>query len=119
MSNATSNALKLVNPEFDFEFMGEQFRIRKANLDKAIQYQTKVKELNDAKDPSAHLGIVAFCVYIMLKEKKPDLTEAIVRENIPGDVDPLDVLTKLGFISPDRMEKTRAIEEALTKKIAS
>lgn len=117
MSDATT--YRLVNPEFDFEFMGQTYRVRKANLDKAIQYQKKIKELSEAKDDTPTLSIVAFCIYIVLKDKVADLTEDVVRQNVSADVDPLDVLTTLGFISPDKKEKVRIVEEAITKKATS
>lgn len=116
---STPSAYKLANPEFTFELDGKEYRVRKANLDKAIMYQKRLRELNDAKDDSAHLSIVAYCTYLVLRDCDPSMTEEKVRGLLPADIDPLDILSTLGFISPAKAEKAKAIEEALVKKANS
>jgi hypothetical protein len=109
----------LVNSEFDFSWNGQVYRIRKANLDKAVQYQKKAKELGDAKDPSADIKLAAYCIYIVLKDKDASITEQSVIENTPADIDVIECLTNLGFISPKRMEAVNKIREVIEKKATS
>lgn len=108
---------RLTNSEFEFEFNGTVYNIRKANLDKAAQYQQKVKELTEAKDPQADSKIIAFCISLVLQEKDNAITSEFVMQNAPADIDPVECLTMLGFINPKRLEATRKLQEALTKKI--
>lgn len=105
--------IKLVNPEFGFEFMGKSYRLRQATLDKAVQYQQKVKELQG--DPSADAKLVSFCIYIMLKDQEVDLNEDIVMQNTPANIDSLELLTELGFINPSRL----ALAKKATQKVLS
>jgi hypothetical protein len=109
--NEDASLIKLVNPNFSFEFMGVVYEIRKATLDKAIQYQEKIKSLKD--DSTADLKLVAFCIYIMLKSQIPELTEQIVMENVPADIDTLQTLSTLGFISPTKLALTKAIQNKI------
>ncbi len=116
-TNNEDTLIKLVNPEFDFHFMGEEYRIRKATLDKAIQYQQKIKELDG--DPAADSKIIAFCIYIMLKEKNPELTEEVVMLHTPADVDGLEILTKLGFINPSKLAMAKKVQENIMNQLTS
>ena len=109
-----NSILRLVNPEFEFEFIGNVYKLRKATLEKAIEYQQKIKELNN--EPGSDAKLLAFCIFIMLKEQVPYLTEEEVLKNIPADVDTLEVLAKLGFINPSKLEQANKIREALIKK---
>ncbi len=108
---------KLVNAQFDFEFDGKTYRLRKATLDKAVQYQAKIKEL--AGDPAADAKVVAFCVYIMLKESEPTLTEDYILTHIPADIDILELLTTLGFINPTKLELARKIQSQMETKLTT
>lgn len=110
-----STLLNLVNPEFKISFMEKDYQLRKATLDKAVQYQQKIKETEN--DPAQDSKLIAFCIFIMLKEKEPDLTEQQVFENLPADLDYLEVLTMLGFINPSRLAVVRATQEAVMKKL--
>lgn len=106
----------LVNPEFQFEFGGEKFDLKKANLSKAIQYQTRVKELATENDPNPDLKIVAYCIYLVLKHVKPECTEEWVIDNTPAEIDVIECLTTLGFISPKRAETAKKIGDEAIKK---
>ena len=111
-----NSIVKLVNPEFDFEFMGNSYRIRKATLDKLISYQNKVKDLEG--DAGADSKLIAHCIYIMLKDKIEGLTEQTVLENTPADIDILDILSKLGFISPSKMKTVKGIQDLVQDKLS-
>lgn len=106
--------VKLVNPKFEIEFMGKTYSIRKATLDKAVQYQQKIKEIE--KDPAADAKLVAYCLWIMLKDEEPELTEDTVFKNIPADINPLEILTTLGFMNPSNLEMIKKVQEALDNK---
>lgn len=115
--NENNSIFRLVNPNFKFEFMGEVYNIRKATLDKAVQYQVRVKELSDSKDFAADAKIVAFCIKIMLEDSIKDLTEEKVLKNIPANIDTLKVLTSLGFMSPTTLNQAKKVQENLRKSI--
>jgi hypothetical protein len=112
--NKDNSIFRLVNPEFEFEFMGKVYKLRKATLDKAVEYQAKIKQFNDA--PGSDSKLVAFCVYIMLKDQVPELTEDIALQNIPADIDALEVLSILGFIKPSRLEQANKIRDLLINR---
>ena len=110
-----SSLLKLTNPEFEFEFAGQNYTVRKANLDKAVQYQEKVKELMGNKDAGSDLKLVAYCIYLILKDQITDLTFEQVMQGTPADIDVVECLVTLGFINPKKAEVTKKIEEAIAK----
>lgn len=110
---------RLVNPEFDFEFGGKKYHVRKANLEKAVQYQRKVKELRDSNVESPDLLIVAYCIYLVLRDVDQNITEEVVLQQTPADIDVLGCLSTLGFMSPTKADVARAIESAIAKKQAT
>lgn len=114
-----STLIKLVNPEFELEFNGKTYRVRKANLDKVVQYYQKIDELSKTKDPSTDYKLVAFCIYLVLHSVDHSITEQQVLENTPGDLDVMDMLSTLGFINPRKMEKARQLQEAIVKKLTT
>jgi hypothetical protein len=110
----------LTNPEFNFTFNGKMYRVRKANLDKAIQYQMKVKELSAIKDGSGDGKIVAFAIFLVLKDyekENPGFTEQYVLDNTPGDIDFIECMTTLGFINPNKVQLAKTIQETLQKNL--
>lgn len=109
--------IKLTNPEFQIEFDGKEYMVRKANLDKVVQYFQKVQELQDAKDPAGDFKIVSFCLFLLLKDKIPDLTQDIVAQNVPGDIDVIDTLATLGFINPEKVRTAKNLQKAVIEKL--
>ena len=55
----------------------------------------------------------------MIHSVDETITEENVLEKTPGDIDVIDILTKLGFISPRNTEKAKKLEEAVMKKLTS
>lgn len=110
-----NSIVNLVNPEFDFGFMGVTYHLRKATLDKLIMYQEKVKELEN--NPSSDAKLTAYSIYIMLRDKIENLTEQTVLENTPADVDTISILETLGFMSPTKAQMAKNIQEILEKKL--
>lgn len=95
---------KLINPEFDFEWNGETFHLKKANISKVVQYQKRARELSLQNEAGTELQLGAYAIYLMLKEFKPDITEEDVLNNTPGDIEVLDLFVKLGFLNPARIK---------------
>lgn len=117
MDNSTTTLINLINPEFDINFDGATYRIRKATLDKAVAWQTKVKELDN--DPASNLKIMAYCIYIMLKDKIPDLSEEYVLSHIPADIDSMELMVQLGFLNPSSLELVRAAKAQILSKLTT
>ena len=113
--NKNNSIINLVNPEFDFGFNGKIYHLRKATLDKAVQYQGKIKELtNDAGGDSK---LLAYCIWLMLKDQDPALTEEFVLNNTPADSSVIDILSVLGFINPSKLDQANKIKETVIKKL--
>lgn len=108
--------MRLTNPEFQFEFMGKEYTLRKATLDKAVQYQIKAKELIKEEATASDAKLGAYCVWLMLKDKEPTLTEDVVMSNIPADTNILELLTFLGFTSPSKLKEAQEIQSLLKKE---
>lgn len=98
------DGLKLINPEFEFGFAGKEYKIRRANLEKVILFQKKMVELADAKDSAVDLKGAGYCLYLILKDADPSITENWVMENAPGDLDAYEVFENLGFMSRQKVE---------------
>lgn len=109
-----NSLVKMVNPTFTFEFAGKTYQVRKATLDKAVAYQQRVKELKS--DAGQELLLVAYCIYLILKDYDAEITEKFVLENTPADIDIIEVLTQLGFLSPTKMAQVKAMEAAVLKQ---
>jgi hypothetical protein len=108
---------QLVNPPITFKFAGKEYQVKKANLEKALLYQRRLKELNEQKATSPELRLSAYAIFIVLKDVDPEITEDFVLQNTPADIDVLECLTMLGFMSPQQMERARKVEESITKKL--
>ena len=102
---------RLVNPKFTLEFMGKSYEMRKATLDKAIQYQKRLMEI--LKEQGAGLKIASYCIYLMLKDLEPSITEEIVLQNTPADIDVNECLVMLGFVNQSKSVITKKMEEKL------
>lgn len=101
----------IVNPEFDFDFQGTIYRLRKATLDKIVQFKLKFRELNDTKDADGDIKLLAYAIYIMLKDKNPDITLDFVMQNTPLDFEITQCLQVLGFINPNKTEANLPIQK--------
>lgn len=110
---------ELVRPEFTFNFNGKEYRLRKANIRKAIEYRQKMDELQKEKDPASDPKLAAFCIYIMLKDQDPDITEDYIYDNLPGDFDMMDLLTVLGFMNPQKKEFAKKLQAVIDQKLIS
>ncbi len=104
-------ALSLINAEFPVEIAGETYQVKKANLEKVIQFQTRFSELTDAKDPAAEIKSAAYCLFLILKDAKPEITEEWVLKNLPGDVDFANIIEQFGFMSRQKMTIIKALTQ--------
>lgn len=102
---------QMVNPEFDFVFAGKTFHLRKATLDKAVMYQQKAKDLGESKDIAADIKLLAYCIYIMLRDQDKTITEQWVMENAPATLNVLETLVTLGFISTSLLKTINQVVE--------
>lgn len=98
---------KIINSEFDFEFNGKSYRVRKATLGTIISYQNKLKELQEANEPGKEIRMAAYCIYLALKDSDPAITEQYVLENTPATIDLMGCLAELGFMSPKKTEPVK------------
>lgn len=103
------DALKLINAEQPLEFNGETYQVKKANIAKVILFQTKFNELSDAKDPAIESKTAAYCLYLILKDVKLDVTEQWVLENAPGDISFADVVEQFGFMNRQKVAILRKV----------
>ena len=110
---------QLVNPAFTFSFAGKEYQVKKANLEKAVLYQQKIKELKESQVFAMDLKLVAYCIYIVLKDVDPNITEDFVFQNTPADIDIGDCLTMLGFMRPQQNELAKKIEKELQKSLTT
>lgn len=109
------DGLNLINPEFDFTFAGTTYKVKKATLDKVILFQTKFAQLTEAKDPAIEKKMAAYCLYLVLKSVKADVTEEWVQENTP-DVEFPDVVEQFGFLNRQKVEILREVLNRGIKK---
>jgi hypothetical protein len=91
---------KLVNPDFDFEWNGQIYQIKKATLSDVVAYQKKMKELLDSKEIGWEVRLASYCLFLALRNKIQGLTEEQVMDNTPADIDMQKLLLTLGFMKP-------------------
>lgn len=102
-------AIELLNPEISFKFAGKEYFVRKASLKLGILYQQKVRELLEAKSVTVDLLLVAYCIYLVLRESDPSISEDYVQSNTPADINVLETLTTLGFMNPNQAAKAKTL----------
>lgn len=103
------DALKLINPEFTIEFADREFKVRKANLEKVILFQTRMLELADQKSKTLEVDMAAYCIYLILSASDQTITEDWVKKNAPGDIDPYEIFEKLGFMSRQKVDLMKTL----------
>ena len=92
----------LTNASFDFLFAGKIYSIKKANLRQVMEWQTKILELGkNTKTPDA--AVVVPALLIILHATDPTVDENYILDNAPGDIDIMETLLTLGFISQQKV----------------
>lgn len=105
--------LKLVNESIVFTFDGKDYEIKKANLGQVIKFQRKAKEIAAENDAAGDLLMAANAIFLALKPYAPELTEDEVLEKCPGDLNVMDTLEQLGFMSQEKAKLARRVQENL------
>jgi hypothetical protein len=100
----TDSLIKLTNPKFALEWNEEVLQVHKASLQKVAMFQARAQELIAEKTSGMEPKLIAYCLWLILKEVKPGITEEDVLSAAPGDLNFQDITTKLGFLSPTKME---------------
>jgi hypothetical protein len=98
---------ELVNIPFTISFNGKEYTIRKANLEKAVLYQNRLRELVTQSDPSVDIKIAAYCLFLVLNEIDSSVTEEFIMKNAPASFSPVEWIEVLGFMTPQRKIKTQ------------
>jgi len=98
---------RLVNPPLSLEWDGKQYEVKKANLSQVIQYRTRLNQYVESKEAAADQKLAGYCLWLILKDHIPGLTEEQVLENVSGEIGTsaagvLALLTELGFVSPEK-----------------
>lgn len=104
------DGLNLINPSFQIEFAGAKYDVRKATLDKIILFQTRFAELAKVNDPAFESKIAGYCLYLILKDAKPDATEEWVMQSAPA-LEMADVLEQFAFMSRQKAEVIRKLSQ--------
>lgn len=103
--------LDLVNSNIKVRFKGRDYEVSKANIRQVVQYHERVKQLRGKEGGDQYL--VAYCLSLLLKKEIPDITEDMVLDDSRGDIDVMEALTYLGFMSPDKLEMAKRLQERL------
>jgi hypothetical protein len=116
-----NDLIKLTNTPFSIEFDGKSYQIRKASLEQVITYTKRIEQLSADKVGfnESWMRMVAYAVWLMLSPQIEGLTEDYVSKNMPGGIDPTELLTQLGFISPKRASAVAAVVAKQTSNSSS
>ena len=120
--NEEKTFISLANPSFTFLFGDKEYQIKKANIEQVAQYQQKIVELSKDEGiiPSVKdLEITSYAVYLSLKVCDSTVTLEYVKQNLPGSVDGLSLLTQLGFIDPQKADAVKKLQEKLILNVSS
>jgi hypothetical protein len=112
----------LVNAPFTFKLADREFQIKKANIRQVQQYVTRLSDLSKDKEmnPAARdLEVLSYCLFLSLSKVDPSITEDFVKENLPGAVDGLELLSTLGFIDPEKVQMIKKLQEKLISENSS
>lgn len=102
--------IDLVNPDITLTYKGETLSVRKATIRQVLAYQERRDQIFEEKQRGGDQRLAAFGVYLLLKDKVPNLTEDDVLDNMPGNVNVLELLGKLGFIEPEKLEMMKRLQ---------
>ncbi len=105
----------MTNTEFDYTLGGKTYSIKRASIKQVILFQRKVMEIQKEpeQDAGADLRIVAYAIYLLLKEADPNITEDFVQENAPGDIDAMATFQQLGFMNQQKMAIANKLQDLL------
>lgn len=113
------DSFSLINEPFPFSFAGKEYQVKKANLGQVMQFQRRSKEIYTEGDAAGDVRIMVYAIYLTLNAADSTVTEKYVEDNARGDLDFLDVISTLGFMSQQKiatMQKTRNLLDAVKPK---
>ena len=108
--------LKLTNAPFEIEFNGKPYMVKKATLAQTALFMQKAEQMKTDKIPAYEqlLKLVVYCLYVILSPQDSSITEQFIEENIPGNINPLEILITLGFMNPKLAAPTPVVTEKST-----
>ena len=107
----------LVNPNFEFDFAGKKYYVKKVNLRQVMEFQQKVSEIGKNKeDPTAESKMLASALYIVLHSVDANITEDFILDNCPGDMEMMSVISLFGFMSQRKTGIATSLSNVLVKK---
>lgn len=112
----SDSLLKLANPPFTISFDGKDYEVRKANITKVVLYQERVKKLAAEDSVGVDTKLVAYALFLILKDAIPDITEEKVSDTVQGDIDIIQTLIDLGFVNPAKAKALLTMMVEATKK---
>lgn len=108
----------IANVEFDFQFAGKVYRLKRANLRQVIEFQRKILAIDKADSTISALALVP-ALLISLSTIDPSVTEDYILNNTPGDIDILGTLQLLGFMNQKKVVAAQKIADSLVEKAQS
>ena len=97
----------MTNVSFDYSFNGKVYQIKRATLRQVMEWQRKLLDMKkDASTPDAAILVPA--LYSILHNVDANITEDIILDNTPGDINVLQTLELLGFVSQQKMNNQTA-----------
>lgn len=96
------DGIHLTKAEFPFEFAGQSYTVKTADLNQVILFKRKVKEITAEEDVGGDVRIFAYCLFLSLNAVDKNITEEYVLANCPGNLsndEQMKVLIDLGFTS--------------------
>ena len=116
MNNKNDVLFDLTNPAIEFDVAGRKFEVKQANLGMLVLFRKYMTTL-DAGDSTQDILLAVKAIYLVLKDKYSDVTEEWLLENLPANIETLEVLVKLGFMTPQKAELATTMLETETRKI--
>jgi hypothetical protein len=106
----------MTNAEFDYQFAGKTYKVKRVSLKQVMEFQRKVLEINKEKDGTEESRMASYAIYVILHKIDSSITEEYVTENAPGDADIMDIIVRFGFMSQRKMEAMGKISNLLETK---
>lgn len=105
----------IANPEFDYEFAGKTYKVRKANLRQVLEFNRKILAISKTEDKDNDAIAIVPALMIALGTVDPSITEDYILDNASGDIDVMKNLEILGFASQQKVAMAKRIMDSLAK----
>jgi hypothetical protein len=94
----------LVNPPFKMEWDGQEYDVKKANLEQVALFQQRSNESLKNGTGGNDTRLAAYAIWLILSKVIPDITEQEILEKVSGDTDLMELFVSLGFMNPARFQ---------------